>query len=175
MGGSAPVGAGGEVVPQVGDPAGLREGAIVHTGERVEVGGVDPARRHHGGGTHGHQLCSFMPLRDSIAGDPRRTIGLTGDQSVTLHAHQDQHIDPDALAGVLDQPARRVWTGVRFGGQESLEWLDLYLACVLPDAISRMLVQQPAVDAGLVDPAGCHGHHRPGQPRVPDPTRQHRR
>jgi protein-L-isoaspartate(D-aspartate) O-methyltransferase len=54
-----------------------------------------------------HQMCGFMPLRGGIADDPRRVVPLTADVSVTLHAHQDQTVDPAPLAGVFRQaPAR---------------------------------------------------------------------
>jgi protein-L-isoaspartate(D-aspartate) O-methyltransferase len=97
------------------------------------------------------QMCTFMPLR-GIADDARRAISLTPDAAVTLQTHQDQDADPAALAGVLDQPASEVWTGVLFRGPESFEWLDLWLTCTLPNALSRMPTQQAAVDAGLVRP-----------------------
>ena len=98
------------------------------------------------------QMCGFMPLRASIAGDPRRIIPLTADSAVTLHAYQDQDVNPDALGGVLTRPRSQELTGVTFGNQESVEWMDLWLACTLANAVSRMPVQRQAVDAGLVTP-----------------------
>jgi protein-L-isoaspartate(D-aspartate) O-methyltransferase len=96
--------------------------------------------------------CGFMPLRASIAGDPRSIISLIGDSSVTLHVHQDQDISPDALADALTRPRRQEWTGVTFGDQEPVDSMDLWLACTLANALSRMSVEPQAVDEGLVTP-----------------------
>jgi protein-L-isoaspartate(D-aspartate) O-methyltransferase len=111
------------------------------------------AFEHHDGRwrSRDSQMCTFMPLR-GIADDPRRTIPLSPGATVTLQTHQDQDADAATLAGVLDQPANQVWTGVLFRGPESFEWLDLWLTCALPNALSRMPTQQSAIDAGLVKP-----------------------
>jgi protein-L-isoaspartate(D-aspartate) O-methyltransferase len=61
-------------------------------------------------------------------------------------------VDPGALAGVLDRPRTQEWTGVTFGNQQSVEWMDLWLACTMPNAVSRMPVQRQAADVGLVTP-----------------------
>ncbi len=99
-----------------------------------------------------HVPCGFMPLRGA-AGDPRRVVPLTGDGTVALHVHQDQVADSAALAGVLDHaPTGEEWTGVRFRNTESQEWLDLWLACTLTNALSRMDVDPDAVTNGLVRP-----------------------
>ncbi|WP_046766809.1 methyltransferase, FxLD system [Jiangella alkaliphila] len=95
-------------------------------------------------------LCTFMPLR-GIADDARRNLPLTPDATVAVETHHDQQVDP-ALAGALDHPASTIWTGVTFTGSESFEWLDLWLACMMDNAISRMPVRLAAVDAGLVAP-----------------------
>jgi protein-L-isoaspartate(D-aspartate) O-methyltransferase len=95
------------------------------------------------------EMCSFMPLR-GIADDARRVIALDSDGSVTLHAHQDQDVDAAALADVLDRPRAEAWTGVRFGPQESMEWMHLWLACTLDNALSRMPVERAAVERGTV-------------------------
>ncbi|WP_281369064.1 methyltransferase, FxLD system [Phytohabitans rumicis] len=95
------------------------------------------------------EMCGFMPLR-GIAADPRRTIALTPDGEVTLEVHPEQTIDQDALAGVLDRPRDEQWTGVCLGPQESAEWVWLWLACTLPNTLSRMPLQPSAIDRGLV-------------------------
>jgi len=96
-------------------------------------------------------MCTFMPLR-GIADDPRHTFGLTPDGPVSLETHQEQAVDSAALAGVLDQPRTQAWSGVLFGAAESFEWLDLWLACTMSNALSRMPVRPSAVDSGLVTP-----------------------
>jgi protein-L-isoaspartate(D-aspartate) O-methyltransferase len=98
------------------------------------------------------EMCTFMPLRASIADDARRMIPLTPDGSVILQTNQEQAVDAAAIAGVLDQPRSEAWTGVRFGGAESFEWLYLWLTCTMDNALSRMTVEQPAIDSGLVKP-----------------------
>jgi protein-L-isoaspartate(D-aspartate) O-methyltransferase len=108
--------------------------------------------------THGRwrstdsQMCGFMPLRGQIADDPLRMIQLTGDGAVTLQINQDQTVDAATMAGVLDRPRTEVWTGVTFAGADSVEWMYLWLTCALDNGLSRMPVEQPAIDAGLVAP-----------------------
>lgn len=55
---------------------------------------------------------TFMPLRKGIADDDRRAIPLSTDGPVRLQTPTGQHIDADALAGVLDQPRTEEWTGM---------------------------------------------------------------
>ena len=96
-------------------------------------------------------MCTFMPLR-GIADDPRRTVALTPDAAVGLHTHQEQPVEAAALHGVLAHPPLYAWTGVLFGAAESFEWLDLWLTCTMDSGLSRMVVQRPAVQSGLVRP-----------------------
>ncbi|MGH4017792.1 MAG: hypothetical protein ACRDT0_00820 [Pseudonocardiaceae bacterium] len=96
-----------------------------------------------------------MPLRDGIADDPRRMIPLTADQAVRLQLNQEHNIDPAGLVGVFDRPRFEVWTGVTYGPMQpmqSLEWLYLWLACVLDTSLCSMRVDQAVVDSGLVKP-----------------------
>lgn len=97
-------------------------------------------------------MATFMPLRDGIADDPRRMLLLTADGSVVLQVNQEQDADPGALMGVLERPRSETWTGVHFGGAESVEWLDLWLTCALDNALSRMTVTPDVVARGLVTP-----------------------
>ena len=103
--------------------------------------------------SRGSEMCTFMPLR-GIGDDARRIIDLTGTGEVMLQAHKDNAhaTDPDALAGTLDTPRHEVWTGVHFAPRESFEWMDLWLACRLPNPIMRMEVTPAAKDSGLVTP-----------------------
>lgn len=97
------------------------------------------------------EMCGFMPLRGTAA-DPRRTIALTEDGDVTLEIYQEQPIAADAIGGVLEQPSAEAWTGVQLGDGESAEWVWLWLACALPNALNRMPLQPSAVERGLVRP-----------------------
>jgi protein-L-isoaspartate(D-aspartate) O-methyltransferase len=110
-------------------------------------------RDHDGWVSRGSEMAVFMPLR-GIGDDSRHIIDLTGTGEVTLQTHQDNATatDADALAGVLDTPRHEVWTGVHFVPMESFEWLDLWLACRLPNPIMRMEVAAAAKERGLVTP-----------------------
>jgi protein-L-isoaspartate(D-aspartate) O-methyltransferase len=102
------------------------------------------------------EMCSFMPLRGGMADDPARVVPLTPDDAVSIAAHQDQDIDDHALRGVLSRPGTTAWTGVTVAGG-SAEWLFLWLACTLPNAVSRMSARQQAINAGLVRPMSGWG------------------
>lgn len=99
-----------------------------------------------------HQMCGFVPLRDGIADDPRRIIPLTGDKAVRLQLNQEHTMDPAGLVGVFDRPRFEAWTGVTYEPMQSLEWLYLWLACVLDTGLCSMSVEQTVVDDGLVQP-----------------------
>lgn len=103
--------------------------------------------------SHGSEMCTFMPLR-GLGDDARRVIDLTSTGEVTLQSHQDNAhaTDPDTLAGVFTNSRHETWTGVHFVPMESFEWLDLWLACRLPNPIMRMEVAPTAKDSGLVKP-----------------------
>lgn len=77
-------------------------------------------------------------------------VPLTFDGAVTLQTNQEQVVDAAALSGVLHQPGTEAWTGVKFRGPESQEYMDLWLACTMDNALSRMPVEQSAIDSGLV-------------------------
>ncbi|MGH3885393.1 MAG: hypothetical protein ACRDSZ_02300 [Pseudonocardiaceae bacterium] len=99
-----------------------------------------------------HQMCGLVPLRQGIADDPRRRIPLTADQAVKLQLNQEHTIDPAGLVGVFDRLRFEAWTGIAFGPMQSLEWLYLWLACVLDTSLCSMSVEQAAIDACLVEP-----------------------
>ncbi|SEP53753.1 protein-L-isoaspartate(D-aspartate) O-methyltransferase [Amycolatopsis saalfeldensis] len=111
--------------------------------ERDEAGGWRSAD---------HQLCGFVPLRDGAADDPRRTISLTADETVTLQLHQEHDGNTAWLAEIFDQPRTAAWTGVTFGPMESVEWLYLWLACTEPGGLCRMATAATAVESGQVAP-----------------------
>jgi protein-L-isoaspartate(D-aspartate) O-methyltransferase len=102
------------------------------------------------------EMCSFMPLRDGVADDPARLVPLAPDNTVGIAAHQDQSIDDRALRGVLSRPGTAKWTGVTLAEGAS-QWLFLWLACTLRNAVSRMSARQEAIDAGVVRPMPTWG------------------
>ncbi|MEU9889713.1 methyltransferase, FxLD system [Sphaerisporangium sp. NPDC051011] len=103
------------------------------------------------------QMCTFMPLR-GLADDARHLVTLTPDGSVALHTHREQAVDEGLLAGVLDGPSTEAWTGVKLRGPESPEWMELWLACVMPSGLSRMPMERSTIDSGLIKtpyPSSC--------------------
>ncbi|MFC7344518.1 methyltransferase, FxLD system [Saccharopolyspora griseoalba] len=98
------------------------------------------------------EWCAFMPLRDSVCADRRRTVELAHESEVILHAYPEQDVQAAAVCGVLAQPAYDVWTGIEFGDNEPLDPVWLWLACALPNAVSRMEIQRNAQETGLVSP-----------------------
>lgn len=99
----------------------------------------------------GSELAVFMPLR-GIGDDARRLVTLTDEQDVTLQVNKDQNVDAATLAGVLKSERHEFWTGVLFPPMVPYEWLDLWLACRLDNAIMRMNVRPEAVERGAVSP-----------------------
>jgi protein-L-isoaspartate(D-aspartate) O-methyltransferase len=97
-------------------------------------------------------MCGFMPLRASVASDPRRLVQLTPGGDVTLEVQQEQDVDPELLRGVLDTERAIVWTGVGFTDVASAEWLYLWLTCALPGGLFGIAVQPSAADRGVVAP-----------------------
>ena len=102
------------------------------------------------------EMCSFMPLRGGVANDPVRVVFLTPDDSVSITAHQDQDIDDQALLGVLSRPGSTQRTGVTLA-EGSAQWLFLWLACSLRNAVSRMQAREQAIRSGLVGPVPAWG------------------
>ncbi|MFF2382628.1 methyltransferase, FxLD system [Streptomyces sp. NPDC058108] len=96
------------------------------------------------------QMNTFMPLRQGIADDPRAFVPLDPDHTVTLVTNADQKVDADALSDIFHQPRTEVWTDVTFRGPESAEYLELWLACTMPNGLSRMPAKNEAIEKGLV-------------------------
>ena len=90
-----------------------------------------------------HEMATFVPLRKSAADDARARIPVAGDGTVTVEAWDEQDIDRDALAAVLDAPGATRWTEVKFRRGDTWEWAYLWLATVLPGGISRMPGKRP--------------------------------
>lgn len=99
------------------------------------------AYEHHDGRwiSRSSMMNTFMPLRRGIADDERRIIPISADSTVRLQVPAGQRIDPDAFAGVLDQPRTQQWTGVTFQARESPEWMELFVSCTMPSGLVRML------------------------------------
>ncbi|MEU8740813.1 methyltransferase, FxLD system [Streptomyces halstedii] len=99
----------------------------------------------------GSEMNTFMPLRRGIADDDRRAVPLSTDGAVRLQAPAGLALDADALAGVLDQPRVEEWTGVTVRAGESPEWMELFVSCVMPSGLIRMLFPQSVKGAVLTE------------------------
>jgi protein-L-isoaspartate(D-aspartate) O-methyltransferase len=104
------------------------------------------------------EMCGFMPLRESIASDPRRLLPLRPEGDVALELQQDQDADPAALASVLGTGRHVAWTGVRFADEATVTaWLYLWLTCAVPGGLCGLVARQSAVDDGTVPPRSRPG------------------
>ncbi|MGW5578879.1 methyltransferase, FxLD system [Micromonospora chokoriensis] len=108
--------------------------------------------RYEGGWCdQGSEPAVFVPLC-GIGDNARRLVSLTPEQDVVLQVHNDQDVDAAGLTGVLETERRKIWTDVFFPPMVTHEWMDLWLACRLDNAIMRMTVQPTAVERGVVAP-----------------------
>jgi protein-L-isoaspartate(D-aspartate) O-methyltransferase len=89
------------------------------------------------------EMATFVPLRKGICDDIRTLVPMTGEGNVRLETFSEQHVDREAIRTVLDQPSRKVYTGVKFRQGSPWQWVYLWLACVLPNGLSRMPGQRP--------------------------------
>jgi Protein-L-isoaspartate carboxylmethyltransferase len=89
------------------------------------------------------EMASFIPLRKGVCDDIRTRVRMAGEGNVYLHVFAEQNVDLEAIRTVLDRTQVKVFTGVRLRPRTSYEWLYLYLACVLPNGLSRMPGSRP--------------------------------
>jgi protein-L-isoaspartate(D-aspartate) O-methyltransferase len=66
-----------------------------------------------------------------------------GEGNVRLETFSEQEVDREAMRTILDQPHTTLYTGVKFRKGAPWEWMYLYLACVLPNGLSRMPGARP--------------------------------
>ncbi|MEO3807064.1 methyltransferase, FxLD system [Nonomuraea sp. B1E8] len=89
------------------------------------------------------EMATFVPLRKGICDDIYTLVPMAGEGNVRLETFSEQNVDRDALRTVLDQPQVKVYSGVKFRQGDPWQWLYLYLACVLPNGLSRMPGSRP--------------------------------
>ncbi|MEV0195989.1 hypothetical protein [Nonomuraea sp. NPDC050691] len=82
-------------------------------------------------------------LRKGICYDVRTLISMAGEGNVRLETYSEQLVDREAMRTVLDQPSHKLYAGVKFRQGSPFEWVYLWLACVLPNGLSRMPGQRP--------------------------------
>ncbi|MFF7899635.1 methyltransferase, FxLD system [Streptomyces sp. NPDC088817] len=89
------------------------------------------------------EMATFIPLRKGVCNDVYTLVPMAGEGNVRLETFSEQDVDRDALSFVLDQKQTKIYTGVKFRQGSAWEWLYLYLACVLPNGLSRLPGRRP--------------------------------
>ncbi|MFF5979352.1 methyltransferase, FxLD system [Streptomyces olindensis] len=89
------------------------------------------------------EMATFIPLRKGVCDDVYTLVPMAGEGNVRLETFSEQDVDREALRSVLDQQQAKIYTGVKFRQGSAWEWLYLYLACVLPNGLSRLPGQRP--------------------------------
>lgn len=89
------------------------------------------------------EMATFVPLRKGVCDDIYTLVPMAGEGNVRLETFSEQDVDRDAMRTVLNQPPTKVYTGVKFRRGDPWQWLYLYLACVLPNGLSRMPGSRP--------------------------------
>ncbi|OEV03773.1 protein-L-isoaspartate(D-aspartate) O-methyltransferase [Streptomyces nanshensis] len=89
------------------------------------------------------EMATFVPLRNGVCDDVYTLVSMEGEGNVRLETFSEQEVDRDAIRTVLDHKQVKVHTGVKLRQGDPFEWLYLYLACVLPNGLSRMPGQRP--------------------------------
>ncbi|WP_113704724.1 methyltransferase, FxLD system [Nonomuraea lactucae] len=89
------------------------------------------------------EMATFVPLRKGICDDVRTTVPMAGEGNVRLETYSEQLVDREAMRTVLDEPSHKLYTGVKFRQGSPWEWVYLWLACVLPNGLSRMPGERP--------------------------------
>ncbi|MCE7080131.1 methyltransferase, FxLD system [Streptomyces sp. ST2-7A] len=103
----------------------------------------------------GYELCGFVPMQG--AGEKRLRRALLHDvpgEEVALVLDDGHEVDIEALCAALAQPATRAWSGVHLRAMESVDPLDLWLACALP-GFAVLNAKKAARERGIIhQPSG---------------------
>ncbi|MGW0937768.1 methyltransferase, FxLD system [Streptomyces sp. NPDC002666] len=89
------------------------------------------------------EMATFVPLRKGVCDDVYTLVPMAGEGNVRLETFSEQDVDREALRTVLDEQQTKFYTGVKFRQGSAWEWLYLYLACALPNGLSRLPGQRP--------------------------------
>ncbi|MFH8390198.1 methyltransferase, FxLD system [Streptomyces sp. NPDC018036] len=89
------------------------------------------------------EMATFVPLRKGVCDDVYTLVPMSGEGNVRLETFSEQDVDREALRTVLDEQQTKLYTGVKFRQGSAWEWLYLYLACALPNGLSRLPGQRP--------------------------------
>ncbi|MFI6396199.1 methyltransferase, FxLD system [Nonomuraea sp. NPDC050540] len=89
------------------------------------------------------EMATFVPLRKGIGDDIYTRVQLDGEGDVHLETFSEQLVDREAMRTILDTPTHRLHTSVKFRQGDPWQWVYLWLACVLPNGLSRMPGNRP--------------------------------
>ncbi|WP_219508972.1 methyltransferase, FxLD system [Nonomuraea ceibae] len=89
------------------------------------------------------EMATFVPLRKGICDDIYTRVQLDGEGDVHLETFGEQLVDREAMRTILDTPAHPLYTEVKFRQGDPWQWVYLWLACVLPNGLSRMPGNRP--------------------------------
>jgi protein-L-isoaspartate(D-aspartate) O-methyltransferase len=89
------------------------------------------------------EMATFVPLRKGVCDDIYTLVPHEGDGNVRLETFSEQQVDREAMRTILDTPAHKIYTGVKFRQGSPWQWVYLWLACVLPNGLSRMPGRRP--------------------------------
>ncbi|MGP3918264.1 methyltransferase, FxLD system [Nonomuraea sp. 10N515B] len=89
------------------------------------------------------EMATFVPLRKGICDDIYTRVQIDGEGDVHLETFSEQLVDRESMRTILDTPAHPIYTGVKFRQGDPWQWVYLWLACVLPNGLSRMPGNRP--------------------------------
>ncbi len=89
------------------------------------------------------EMATFVPLRKGVCDDVYTRVPMAGPGNVRLETFSEQLVDREAMRTILDQPQAKTYSGVKFRQRDPWEWVYLWLACVLPNGLSRMPGRRP--------------------------------
>ncbi|WP_019629314.1 methyltransferase, FxLD system [Actinomadura atramentaria] len=89
------------------------------------------------------EMATFVPLRRGVCDDIYTLVPHEGEGNVRLETFSEQQVDREAMRTILDTPAHKIYTGVKFRQGSPWQWVYLWLACALPNGLSRMPGQRP--------------------------------
>jgi len=89
------------------------------------------------------EMASFVPLRKGVCDDIHTLVRHEGEGDVRLDTFSEQLVDREAMRTILDQRSHKIYTGVKFRQGSAWQWVYLWLACVLPNGLSRMPGRRP--------------------------------
>ncbi|NKY96691.1 methyltransferase, FxLD system [Nocardiopsis alborubida] len=89
------------------------------------------------------EMSTFVPLREGVCNDVYTRVPLQGEGALHVETFSEQDVNREGLSTALGHPPVKAYTGVKLRAGAPWEWLYLYLACTLPNGLSRMPGSRP--------------------------------